>query len=321
MAASATYRYLKILLGAKYYIILSMVTVTVAAAVFSGPSFITPMFRSETIIYPPATNSNRMLIERDARFGSDKEIDEQIQLLRSGVVRDSIISMFKLYEHYNIDSAASDKKYLMYQAYDDRVKIDRTRYNSISIAVSDQEPGYAAKMANELVALSDRLKERIIKEKLREAFDALAASMFDLSLEIDQLAEEINQQYGKTVVSGSAFQKQGTLQQLKEQLDVKELMGQARQQNATRKLEILYYYEAKLQQASTLQLSYDQALVSLNNQIPSSFVISPAEVSDKKYYPIRWMITVIAAIASFVVACGSIIVVTTFRSVLSEIKS
>lgn len=277
--------------------------VTVAAVIFSSPVFLTPLFKSEVIIYPPSTNSNRMLIERDARFGSDKEIDEQIQLLRSGIVRDAVIKKYKLYTHYKIDTSATDKRYRLYKIYEDRIKIDRTRYNSISATVLDESPEIAANMANEIITLGDNLRSDIIKSKLKEAFDALASTLFDISLDIDHRAEEINSSFKNNVVTGSGFYKRNSLDQLKEQLDLKELMKQSRQSNKPRDLQQLYFYESKLQQLSTIQLSYDQALISLNNQVPSSFIISPAEIADKKSYPVRWIIILIAFISGFLGAC------------------
>jgi hypothetical protein len=293
---------------------------TVSAAIFSGPRFIAPVYRSEAIIYPPGTNSNRMLIDRDARFGSDKEIDELIQVLRSNNIRDSLLVKYSLYRHYGIDSTAPDKRYRLNKEFADKVSIDRTRFNSISVSVSDHDPVIAAGMANDIVALGDRFRAYIIKSKLKEAFTSLSESMFDISLEIDQLADEINSSFGKEVVSGSSFYKSNSIDQIREQLDLKNLMHDAREKNRPRELERLYFYEAKLQQFSTLQISYDQALVSINNDVPTSYVISAAEVADKKYFPIRWMFVVAAFAGSLVAGCVTIILFAGYKSMLAAIR-
>lgn len=279
------------------------------AVICSAPFIIPPRFSSEVILYPPATNSNRMLIERDLRFGSDKEIDEHIQLLRSSIVRDTLISKYDLYKHYRIDTLAQDKRYHLYEKFSDRVKIERTRYNSISVSVSDEDPLIAASMANDIVAVGDAYKATIIKAKLQEAYKVLFGSIQDLSRQLDKSASGINLAYNKAVVSGGSFYKRTGVDQLKEQLDVKELMEKARAGNEIQLLDQLYFYESRLQQLATLQNTYDQALISINNQIPSSFVISPGEVADKKSFPIRWMIVLITGIATFVAAISAVIII------------
>jgi|SRR5688572_5336388 len=317
---TGTFNLLGILYRKRILILVITFLATVCAAVFSGPSFITPRYTSEVIIYPPSTNSNRMLIERDARFGSDKEIDEQIQLLRSSIVRDSVIRKYNLYQHYQIDTSAPDKRYRLNEIFDERVKIERTRYNSISVTVSDAVPEKAAAMANDIIAIGDAFKETIIKEKLREAFNALSKTIFDLSFQIDEAAAEINNFHKREVVSGVAFNKTNTIEQLKEQLELKELMRKARESDQISQLEKLYFYESKLQQMVTVQLSYDQALIGLNNQVPTSFTVSPAQVADKKSFPVRWIIVVCTLIGSFIGICAVIIFLYHYHSVLARLK-
>ncbi len=319
-SATGQYFYLRVIYKRRLALFVFIMLSTITAAIFSGPSFITPLFRAEAIIYPPGTNSNRMLIDRDARFGSDKEIDEQIQLLRSTGVRDSLISKYKLLSHYKINPSAPDKRYRLNRVYNSTVSIDRTRFNSISISVTDHNPEFAAGMANDIVSMGDRLRSAIIKEKLREAFTSLSKSMFDISLEIDQLADQINNMFKQEVVSGSSFFKNSSIRQLKEQLEVEGLKREARDKSNTSQLERLYLYEAKLQQFSTLQISYDQALVSLNNDIPTSYVISRAEIPDKKSYPVRWTIVIAAMLGSFVAGCLLIILFDRYKSVLAQIR-
>ncbi|MBK8873046.1 MAG: hypothetical protein IPN13_03630 [Bacteroidetes bacterium] len=111
------------------------------------------------------------------------------------------------------------------------------------------------------------------------------------------------------------------MEQLKEQLDLKELIQEARRNQRTANLELLYFYESKLQQMSTIQLSYDQALVGLNNQVPSSFVISPADVPDKKTFPVRWIIVLTGAVGGFFMACLLVILNSRFKDFLSSVKS
>ena len=42
--------------------------VIIAAAIFSAPNFMPPLYKSEAVFYPPNTNSNKILIQNDSRF-------------------------------------------------------------------------------------------------------------------------------------------------------------------------------------------------------------------------------------------------------------
>lgn len=314
------YQTLRLLYSRRKFIVALSLICGVAAVIFSSPFFLTPLFRSETILYPPATNSSKSLIERDARFGSDKEIDEQIQLLRSTVVRDSVIRKFELYSQYEVDTNRSDKRYQLYELYDSNIKIERTRYNSISVSVLDANPELAARMANYIVATGDQLRSVVIKSKLREAVNALNKSLFELSVSIDASASAINQKFGRKVVSGTEYSRRDYLEQLKEQLDLKEVMQSARNTNNTSRLEELYLYESKLQQLAAIRSTYDQAVAGLNNQVPSSFVISPAEIADKKAFPIRWLIVLAALAGSFFAACIIVVISENLREFRQNLK-
>lgn len=48
------------------------------AVIFLMPFFIPPQFKAEAVISPSGTNSAKMFIERDPKFGGDREIDEHI---------------------------------------------------------------------------------------------------------------------------------------------------------------------------------------------------------------------------------------------------
>ena len=63
------YSFLKIIYTRRVFILVITTLAIIGASIFSGPTFIQPRYQSEVILYPPSTNSNRMLIERDARFG------------------------------------------------------------------------------------------------------------------------------------------------------------------------------------------------------------------------------------------------------------
>ncbi len=67
----------------------------VLAAVFSSAWFITPMFKSYTIVYPANITP----------YSEESETEQMLQLLQSRDIKDSVIKEFDLAKHYEIDSS------------------------------------------------------------------------------------------------------------------------------------------------------------------------------------------------------------------------
>lgn len=125
-------------------------------------AFITPLYKAETIIYVPLFIPARQMENQGIGFASDKEIDGHIQILISGRMKDTLAKIFNLYEHYNIEDGTAGAKSILYSKIEERVAIQKTRYNSVSIEVRDESPEVAAEMANKLATLGDIIKEELL---------------------------------------------------------------------------------------------------------------------------------------------------------------
>jgi uncharacterized protein involved in exopolysaccharide biosynthesis len=280
-----------------------VIVLTIAAAVFTAPHFIPPLYKSEAVIYPPSTYSSKVLLNQEIRFGNDKEIDEHIQILKSVLVRDSMIRKFNLAAHYKISINKPAYIHDLYQMYDDKVMVERTRYNSISIRVYDTDPALAALMANDIVKIGDELKSRIIKTNLENTFQSLSDQYNSGLKELDEIVARVKIISPDALTGPEELYSINQTDLLKQRLDVRAGIQKARENQKADLMEILYEYEYKLNQLSLLHSSYDQAYISLNTVLPAAYVISPAEPAYKKEYPKRWLITMFVFICSAVVAC------------------
>ena len=91
-------------------ILIILAVAALCAIIFSAPYFITPLYKSTTIIYPTSSNSiSKVLIsttyqsEKDImNIGEDEQTEQMLQVLNSNRVRDKVISRFNLMEHYDI---------------------------------------------------------------------------------------------------------------------------------------------------------------------------------------------------------------------------
>ena len=277
--------------------ILTFVLIAVAgAAIFSGPYFLEPVYKSEVILYPPSTNSNKILIERDPRFGSDNDVDQQIQILKSGLVRDSVIRKFNLMQHYLIDTTSMLKTYLLMKEYESKIIVERTRYNAVSVVVNDTDPLQASAMANDIVKISDYVKNEVLKQNLSIAFYSLEKEFTAALKETDVLADSVNKALRNSFVANASSENRPELVEVDEQVNLQQVIASARKKNQNDLLNLLYDYQNKLQRLREIRRNYDQASGYINLNVPSCYVISPAEINFKKDFPNRSAIVLLAGL-------------------------
>ncbi|HWY12247.1 MAG TPA: hypothetical protein VN026_13025 [Bacteroidia bacterium] len=259
-----------------------------SAVIFSSAFFIDPLYKSEVILYPPATNSNKILIDYDTRFGADKEIDEHLQILRSGILKDSIIRKYALMSRYKINPAGNYPLDYLYKKYDDRVISDRTSFNAISVTVYDSSADTAAIIANDIVVLADKVKEQILKRNLRSAYEALERQYFWMKSALDSFRADLKNLKN----SETDLETKISRQQLREEAKVKQEIPV---------ISLLNNYELKLEDFSNIEVKYYEAKQKLDDKFPASYVITPAKAISKKVYPSRWLIIIIAGMTSLLV--------------------
>ena len=142
----------------------------VVAVVFSGPTFIKPLFESQVILFPSTTNSvSKALLpqtngygdEDIFEYGDEQQAEQLLQILSSGEIRDSVISKFDLMNHYDIDPASDFPRTKLFKEYEGKIEFNRTQFMSVEINVLDTDPQIAADIANYISKLVDKVKRRV----------------------------------------------------------------------------------------------------------------------------------------------------------------
>ncbi|HKC69456.1 MAG TPA: hypothetical protein VKG26_14570 [Bacteroidia bacterium] len=275
---------------------------TLCAIIFSSPTFISPLFKSELILYPPATNSNKELLEYDMRFGADKEIDEQLQIFRSGILRDSIIKKYALMSHYKINTADKYSNDNLYRKFDDRISFDRTRYNAIAITVYDASADTAAMIANDIAVFGDKVKENIFKHNYKVAYEILEKQFLWTKGELDSIKSRI-------LLFGKISEK------LNDKTEREQFIHKAKKEQDIPMLTLLTNYENKLVEFADIEKRYYEAKEKLFNKFPTSYIITPATVSSKKAYPSRGFIVLVTFMCSLLLATALVFVIERLKSI------
>lgn len=138
----------KLIVNNKLNIVIILAVAAICAIIFSSERFIEPLYKSTVILYPTTTystskailNTNALIYVDPLQIGDENQTDQMIQILNSGKIRNKIIEKYDLMNHYGIKDNVSHKHYKLDKAYDNKIRIKRTEYNSVKIIVLDANP-------------------------------------------------------------------------------------------------------------------------------------------------------------------------------------
>jgi len=289
---------LKILLKNKRFILGFVLIGTLIGIFVSSPIIIKPKFKSEAIIYPPANTNAKITAEFDLRFGSEKEIDEHIQILNSGILIDAIISKYNLMNHYEIDDNSLDKENKLFKIYDKNIFIEKTKFNSISISVLDEDPKIAANIANDLVKIGDEVKSVIIKKNLGATIEQISSQF----AEKKKIFEKISVEFPKIKEFFNGFDlnfnENNSVEKLQADIIIKNNLDDAFAKEDEKQIERLNNLQDVFNEMYDLKKTLKIANFNFNSKINGSYIISPAKVADNKASPVRWIIVLSSFFAS-----------------------
>ncbi len=295
-------------------LLIILAAAAVLAVIFSSPLFITPLYKSTTIIYPTSSNStSKVLIsttyqsDKDImNFGEDEQTEQMLQVLNSNRVRDKVISRFNLMEHYEIKPDGKYPMTKLNKLYDSRIKFRRTEYNAVKITVLDSDAKLSAQMANDIAEIYDSTMNQIQKEVAVKAFRLVDEEYNTLWDEMHQLEDSLN-----TLRKLGVFDYESQVEMLSRQLAVE--LGKSNTQgikNIQEQLDILaeyggasYAINERLDndrlQLSLVKSKYEEAKMDATQDVPRKFVVTSAFQAERKSYPVRWIIVIITVLSTF----------------------
>lgn len=272
----------------------------ILAVIFSGPAFLKPRFKSYAVVYPVNIHT----------YSEESQTEQLLQMFEAGSIRDSIIEKFDLYKRYEIQKNQPSSKYFMNLEYNDRVVSSKTSYESVVLEVFDENPDTAKLMVDEvLVQLNKKIRSFYNERGLRRS-QAFKTQMDYQAAVIDSIQHQI-QQLGQE--KGLLEYESQTRELMKGYID-----AFAANPNSERTKEMRKWLDdlqssgssfQSLQEISTVATEeygrltekfLDWRARGYENVTYLDVVVSP-EVPDKKAWPVRWLILLLAVtVASFV---------------------
>jgi len=286
----------------KFHLLIIVVIAALLAAIFSGPAFITPLYKSYAVVYP----SN---IEP---YSEESETEQMLQIFNSQDIKDSIIEKFDLPQHYEIDT---DYKYfrtvLLYE-YNQNVSISKTPYESVLIEVLDKDTDTASLMVKSMIDFYNKKVANLHKSKYveviamyaiqlemkRNSLDSLKNLMIELGteygiIEYEYQSQEIMRGYLRTVFGNNGNQVNSR--------EVERLFNNM-QKYGGQLVEVVEMIENEAISYVDIKEDYEMALRFVQADLTYTNIVTYPFPGDKKAYPVRWIIVVIVALAAFILA-------------------
>jgi uncharacterized protein involved in exopolysaccharide biosynthesis len=282
----------------RFLSILAVVTIITASIV---SLLLTEYYRATVVIFPARTNSlslNESSVKRGniSDFGEEEEAEQLLQIINSEELQEKVIKKNDLYTHYKIDPNDKYARSKIRQKYHSRVTAKRTKYNSIDISAVDVDPQIAADIANSVSEFTDSVKNNMIQVRARTSMTMLNEEHERLSILLNQFSKELDELQSKGVVGemersglyegyGQAIKNadRKTADELRTQLEVNREFGDDYDETR-KKREIL------TDQIFRFNNYRNQFIADGSINIPQKFVVDKAVASDKKSYPVRWLV-------------------------------
>jgi uncharacterized protein involved in exopolysaccharide biosynthesis len=282
---------------------------------------ITPLYLSTAIVFPAASSSVSFSEQRNTKassmdFGEEEQAEQLVQILQSAQIKDLIVEKYDLMKHYNISENDGYKYDKLNTAYEGHFSFERTRFGSIKIDVLDRDPKLAAEMANEIVSLIDTVKNNIIRKRTLPAFEITKRKKEQLENEINSLMNEMDSLAKLGVVSldvrSRLFQalvdskNPQEKKELRQKIEINSLFGSTFDGLERKRNE-------KITKLEDFKVAYEQAESDAATDFSHKFIVQKAKVADKKDQPKRLIITIIAAIGSFIFIVFSLLLIERYK--------
>jgi capsular polysaccharide biosynthesis protein len=294
---------LEILWKWKKHLIVVGILAIVLSAIFSSSTFIKPKFKSTARIYPSINVYT---------FSDESESEQLLEIVNSQDIKLRVIDAFNLSEVYKISK--QDPHYLTYMMADfnDNVKFKKTEYETVEIQVLDTDPQRASSMCDTIIAFVNEKVREIHSIKYKEVVDIAKKDLTKIDGEIDSISKSMDvlrkdyrildyetqvEEITKGMVKVLADQKKNTSGGQELDRWMKSLSEKGGEFVFLKsQLKNLFF------QRDSVKQSYDWSLSNLQKKIVYAQPIQKPVPSDKKAYPIRWLIVLLSTVSALFVS-------------------
>jgi len=295
-------RILQVIWRRKFHFILIGIVAIILAAIFSGPAFIQPKFKSTARIYP----TNLWVLSEES------ETEQMLEILNSRDIKLKMFDAFNLDEVYKI--APDDPHYLTYMIdiYNDNVSASKTKFETVEIDVLDYNPQRASDMCDSIIYFYNGKIRQMHKAKDLEMVKISRKGLDKKYIELDTLINQLD-----------SVRKNYGILDYERQVDrvtegYMEALANGRATSSDTR-EIKNLYENLAEQGSQVQLlegryqflqiaidslttQYEHYLSEYEKDITYAHIVEYPVPADKKSYPVRWLIVAFSTVSAVFLA-------------------
>lgn len=295
-------RILNLIWKRKFHFLVVGIIAVILSAIFSGPAFIQPKFKSVARIYPTNIWS----------LSNESETEQMLEVVNSNDIRLRMINAFRLDTVYKISKNDPEYLSLMLFLYGKNVKAEKTEYETVEIQVLDQNPQRASDMCdsiiqfyNDKVGQMHKVKDlemvQIAKSELNKRYNELETvkdkldsirHQYDI-LNVEEQVPEVTRGYMNALAEG-----RGSASDTKK---IKEIYDNlAKEGTEASWLESRFGYLEHTIDSLTMQHNF--YLSEYEKNITYSHVVEYPFPADKKSYPVRWLIVAFSTVSAVFLA-------------------
>ncbi|MFW6257696.1 MAG: Wzz/FepE/Etk N-terminal domain-containing protein [Prolixibacteraceae bacterium] len=295
-------RIFEIIWKRKFHFIIIGTVAVLLAAIFSGPAFIKPKYKSTARIYP--TNLGEM--------SEESKTEQMLEVLNSNTVKLKIFNAFGGKDIFKIDQ--DDPHFMTYAfaIYDKNIKASKTPHETVEIRAMAYDPQIASDICDSIIHFYNQTVGNMYRAKNWELVLISQEQLQKKHMEADSLIErlsrlrtetgivdvvnqvpEVTRGYVKALVEGG--------RNLSDVNRIKEIFHNALEKGAEmRSLEVSF--DHVLQEIERIKAVYELNLNEYEKDITYSHVVAYPFAADEKSYPVRWIIVFFSALSAVFLA-------------------
>ena len=281
--------YIKLIAKWRFHFIIVTLTAMVVAFVFSSEFFIKPKYKSFAIVYPANITP----------YSTENPTEHTMQLLESADIRNSVVSKFNMINRYDIDTTKKGWKAALIKTYESNIECSKTEYQSILITATDTNAQAAADIVNEIInSLNTKTRELQVsktKEVLvlaewainnkKQELDSLYSDLLELRVKYQILdygvqVKEVVKGYVGAITGGKGA---GGLKEM-------DLMMRNLEEKGGEYFQKWAFYNSSLAGYNAAIIDRENLIKELTKELTYTNIITEPVASDKKAYPLRWVI-------------------------------
>ncbi|HNX65936.1 MAG TPA: Wzz/FepE/Etk N-terminal domain-containing protein [Bacteroidales bacterium] len=269
-----------------------------------------PLFESKVILYPSSNivethNLLGQISSSSSVFGDDDATERLIQILKSEQVKEYLKKKYDLKAHYNIKPDAKYPNTAIEQKMKKYIHCSKTSYGSVEVTVRDRDRNIACLMANDMTSRADTIFNAIQREasskiclEIQKSYESQLKVVHNYQDSLRQLAgyggfdsENGEGSIYKAYFEAMADNNKPVADKLEKKLDLY-------QKDRPEFLRIYSTLEKENEYLLNIRGRYLEALSLARQNLPYTLIIDKAIVAEKKVWPKRSYIVVIATFSS-----------------------